>query len=122
MENQYITIPKFGEIFYANLKVDGHVQGGIRPVIIIQNNIGNKYSPTVTIIPLSSKIDKMRDLPIHVAVDKTDAIGLDKDSIALVEQLQTINKIALREKIAKVSDDCLRRIRIAHEIQCPFPA
>lgn len=115
------TIPNFGDVFYVKLKQNGHIQGGDRPAIIIQNNIGNKYSPTVNIIPLSTKIEKAKHLPMHVNVYKADACGLDEDSVALVEQIQTINKSQLINKVAVVSRDCLKKIKAAHDIQYPFP-
>ncbi|OOB78796.1 MAG: hypothetical protein BEN19_08510 [Epulopiscium sp. Nuni2H_MBin003] len=84
---------KRGEIYMADLGKDviGSEQGGIRPVVIIQNNIGNKYSPNVICIPLSTKPRK-RKLPTHVYIDKAEYIEIDKDSIILADQMRTISK------------------------------
>lgn len=113
------TIPKFGDVYYAELKQDGHIQGGIRPVIIAQNNIGNQYSPIVNIIPMTSKIDK-RKFPMHVCIE--DVQGIMRKSIALVEQMRPINKEDLKgEKIAALGDAELRSIGKAIQEQYPFP-
>lgn len=87
-----------GDIFYADLNpVVGSEQGGIRPVLVVQNDIGNKYSPTVIIAAITSQIDKAK-LPTHVELKSAD-YGLEKDSVILLEQLRTIDKRRLKEKI-----------------------
>ncbi len=89
---------KRGEIYYADLSpVIGSEQGGIRPVLIIQNDIGNKYSPTVIAAAITSQRDKTK-LPTHILVD-ADNCGLAKDSIVLLEQVRTIDKQRLKEKM-----------------------
>ncbi len=90
-------IVKRGDIFYADLSpVVGSEQGGIRPVIVIQNNIGNKYSPTVIIAAITSQINKAK-LPTHVEISSED-YGLNKDSVVLLEQIRTLDKRRLKEK------------------------
>ncbi|HIZ95790.1 PemK family transcriptional regulator [Ligilactobacillus pobuzihii] len=89
---------KRGDIYYADLSpVVGSEQGGMRPVLIIQNNIGNKFSPTVVIAAITSKIAKPK-MPTHVGLKKSKA-GLERDSVVLLEQVRTIDKQRLREKI-----------------------
>ncbi len=89
---------KRGEIYYADLSpVVGSEQGGIRPVLIIQNDIGNRYSPTVIAAAITSQRDKT-NLPTHIKVNATGS-GLAKDSIVLLEQVRTIDKKRLKEKM-----------------------
>ena len=89
---------KRGEIYYADLSpVIGSEQGGVRPVLIIQNDIGNKYSPTVIAAAITSQRDKTK-LPTHISVDAVEC-GLSKDSIVLLEQVRTIDKKRLKEKM-----------------------
>ena len=91
-------ICKRGEIFYADLSpVVGSEQGGIRPVLIVQNNIGNKYSPTVIVAAITSKMNKAK-MPTHIEIDAKD-YGLSKDSVILLEQIRTLDKRRLKEKI-----------------------
>lgn len=92
---------KRGEIYYADLSpVVGSEQGGIRPVLIIQNDIGNKYSPTVIAAAITSQRDKTK-LPTHISVDADDC-GLAKDSIVLLEQVRTIDKQRLKERMGSL--------------------
>ncbi|MEA1974119.1 MAG: type II toxin-antitoxin system PemK/MazF family toxin [Bacillota bacterium] len=92
---------KRGEVYLADLNpVQGSEQGGIRPVLIIQNDIGNKYSPTVIIAAITAKISKAK-LPTHVEIKK-EAVGLAKDSVILLEQIRTIDKIRLEDKIGEL--------------------
>jgi len=98
-----------GDIFYANLNpVVGSEQGGVRPVLIIQNNIGNKYSPTTIIAAITSKIKKAK-LPTHVELSAAE-FNLEKDSVILLEQLRTIDKRRLKEKIAHLDDEIMSEI------------
>jgi len=114
--------PKFGDIFYANLKEDGCIQGGIRPVIIVQNNIGNKHSPTIVVIPLTSKTDKARYMPTHVLIESSPS-GLAKDSITLVEQPRSINMSDIvGKKITVLDTSTLKKVGVAWNIQFPFPS
>lgn len=90
-------IVKRGDVFYADLSpVVGSEQGGVRPVLVIQNDIGNKYSPTVIIAAVTSQINKAK-LPTHIEISG-DEYGLNKDSVILAEQVRTIDKRRLKEK------------------------
>lgn len=101
---------KRGDIFYADLRpVVGSEQGGIRPVLIIQNNMGNKHSPTTIVAMLTSKIGK-KELPTHIILHKEDADGLPKDSVILCEQIRTIDKRRIKDKIGSVNKDSLDTI------------
>ncbi|MBR4072344.1 MAG: type II toxin-antitoxin system PemK/MazF family toxin [Clostridia bacterium] len=92
---------KRGEIYYADLSpVIGSEQGGIRPVLIVQNDVGNRYSPTVIAAAITSQRDKT-NLPTHIKV-RADHCGLAKDSIVLLEQVRTIDKRRLKEKMGSL--------------------
>lgn len=100
---------KRGDIFYADLSpVVGSEQGGIRPVLIIQNDIGNKFSPTVIAAAITSQSDKAK-LPTHIKVD-TAASGLSKDSIVLLEQVRTLDKTRLKEKMGSLDTSSMNKI------------
>ncbi len=88
------------DIFYADLSKNtiGSEQGGLRPVIVIQNDTGNKYSPTVIVLPITSEIKKI-NLPTHCILHKTKSNGLQKNSMVLAEQLKSIDKSRLKEKL-----------------------
>lgn len=102
-------IIKRGDIIYADLSpVIGSEQGGVRPVLIIQNDIGNKYSPTVIIAAITSQINKAK-LPTHIEI-KAQEYGLPKDSVVLLEQIRTIDKKRLREKIGHFDDEMMNRV------------
>ncbi len=97
---------KRGEIYYADLSpVIGSEQGGVRPVLIIQNDVGNKYSPTVIAAAITSQHNKTK-LPTHISVD-ADNCGLAKDSIVLLEQVRTIDKQRLKEKMGCLDDNSM---------------
>lgn len=96
-------VVKRGDMFYADLSpVVGSEQGGIRPVLVIQNNIGNKYSPTVIVSAITSQLNKNK-LPTHIALD-SEEFGLKSDSVILTEQIRTIDKSRLKEKIGHIDD------------------
>lgn len=96
-------IIKRGDMFYADLSpVIGSEQGGIRPVLIIQNDMGNKYSPTVIAAAITSQKSKNK-LPTHIEINSENS-GLKSDSIVLTEQIRTIDKSRLREKIGHIDD------------------
>ena len=98
-----------GEVFYADLSpVVGSEQGGIRPVLIIQNEVGNRHSPTVIAAAITSRQDKNR-LPTHISVS-ADRCGLDKDSIILTDQIRTLDKRRLRERAGRISPEDMRRV------------
>lgn len=102
---------KRGDIFYADLSpVVGSEQDGIRPVLIIQNDIGNKYSPTVIVIAITTR--KKANLPTHIPI-KEGNFGIEKNSIILVEQVRTIDKIRLREKIGTVDSITMEKVKKA---------
>lgn len=101
-----------GEIYYADLSpVVGSEQGGVRPVLIIQNDIGNKYSPTVIAAAITSQRDKTK-LPTHIQVN-ADGCGLAKDSIVLLEQVRTIDKQRLKEKMGSLDNSSMDRVNQA---------
>jgi mRNA interferase MazF len=104
--------PLRGDIYFADLSpVIGSEQGGFRPVLIIQNDIGNKYSPTVIISAITSQIQKAR-LPTHVELSARDA-GLDKDSVLLLEQVRTIDKRRLKRRVARLDDEVMQKVNEA---------
>ena len=95
---------KRGDIFYADLRpVIGSEQGGIRPVLIIQNDVGNRHSPTVICAAITSKMNKAK-LPTHIEID-ANQYGIEKDSVILLEQLRTIDKQRLKERIGALSEN-----------------
>ena len=110
---------KRGEIYYADLSpVIGSEQGGVRPVLIIQNDVGNKYSPTVIAAAITSQRDKTK-LPTHISVDANNC-GLAKDSIVLLEQVRTIDKRRLKERIGFLSEQMMLRVDNALLISLGF--
>ena len=103
---------KRGDVFYADLSpVVGSEQGGIRPVLVVQNDIGNKYSPTIICAAITSQINKAK-LPTHIELD-TEISALLMDSVVLLEQLRTIDKKRLREKICRIDEQLMRKINKA---------
>jgi len=109
------VIVKRGDIFYADLSpVIGSEQGGVRPVLIVQNDIGNKYSPTVIVAAITSQINKAK-LPTHVEINATE-YGITKDSVILLEQIRTIDKKRLKEKIGHLSDELMYRVNDSLQI------
>ncbi|WAX11182.1 hypothetical protein CB473P2_00027 [Enterocloster phage CB473P2] len=98
-----------GDVFYADLNpVIGSEQGGIRPVLILQNNIGNRFSPTIIVVPLTTKPKKC--LPMHHVITKGNYEFLLADSIALVEQIRSIDRSRLKEWIGSLLDKDVERI------------
>lgn len=103
---------KRGDIFYADLSpVIGSEQGGLRPVVIVQNDMGNKHSPTVIAAAITSRTNKAR-LPTHIEVI-ADESGLSRNSVVLLEQVRTIDKKRLREKMGHFEEDIMARINSA---------
>ena len=101
-----------GDIYYADLSpVVGSEQGGVRPVLIVQNDVGNKFSPTVIAAAITSQRDKT-NLPTHIEVDARDC-GLAKDSIVLLDQVRTIDKRRLREKMGALDDGAMGKVNEA---------
>ena len=108
-------IVKRGDIYYADLSpVVGSEQGGIRHVLVIQNDIGNKYSPTVIAAAITSQINKAK-MPTHIELAAKD-YGLNKDSVILLEQIRTIDKRRLREKIGRIDDGLMASVNNALSI------
>ena len=100
---------KRGDIYYADLSpVVGSEQGGVRPVLIVQNDVGNRYSPTVIAAAITSKMGKTR-LPTHIDV-YADRVGLAKDSVILLEQIRTIDKKRLGEKMGHLDDTVMAEV------------
>lgn len=103
---------KRGDIYYADLSpVVGSEQGGVRPVLIVQNDVGNKYSPTVIAAAITSQQDKSR-LPTHISVNG-NACGLSKDSVVLLEQVRTLDKQRLKERMGNLSTTDMNKINKA---------
>ena len=98
-----------GDIYYADLSpVIGSEQGGLRPVLIVQNDVGNKYSPTVIAAAITSKLSKTKQ-PTHIDVF-ADKVGLQRDSVVLLEQIRTIDKTRLKEKMGHLDDDMMHQV------------
>ena len=105
---------KRGDVFYADLSpVVGSEQGGVRPVLIVQNDIGNKYSPTVIAAAITSQTSKAR-LPTHIEVFAS--AGLSKDSVVLLEQIRTLDKRRLKEKMGHLDDRLMKQIDDALQV------
>ncbi len=103
---------KRGDIFYADLSpVVGSEQGGVRPVLVLQNDIGNRYSPTTIIAAITSRVNKV-NLPTHVPI-VSNTYGLPKNSIILLEQLRTIDKKRLQEKVGKIDFKTMELVNFA---------
>lgn len=110
-----------GDIYYADLRpVIGSEQGGVRPVLIIQNDIGNRHSPTVICAAITSKMNKAK-LPTHVELD-TRRCDMVKDSVILLEQLRTIDKQRLKERICHIDDELQKRVDLALMVSLELPA
>ena len=113
-------IVKRGDIYYADLSpVVGSEQGGVRPVLIVQNNVGNKFSPTVIAAAITSQINKAK-MPTHIEIDADD-YGLSKDSVILLEQVRTIDKRRLKERIGELPPATMHRVNRAILISLGFP-
>ena len=103
---------KRGDIYYADLSpVVGSEQGGLRPVLIIQNDVGNRYSPTVIAAAITSRMGKNR-LPTHIDIH-ADKVGLAKDSVVLLEQIRTLDKRRLKEKMGHLDDGMMSAVNTA---------
>ena len=104
-----------GDIYYADLSpVIGSEQGGVRPVLIVQNDVGNKYSPTVIAAAITSRKDKTK-LPTHIEI-ASEICGLAKDSVVLLEQVRTIDKARLKERMGKIDEKLLDKVNTAISI------
>ncbi|WP_156645549.1 type II toxin-antitoxin system PemK/MazF family toxin [Lentibacillus sp. JNUCC-1] len=104
-----------GEVYFADLSpVVGSEQGGIRPVLILQNNIGNRFSPTVIVAAITAQIQKAK-LPTHVEID-AKRYGFDRDSVILLEQIRTLDKTRLTDRITRLDKEMMDKIDYALEI------
>lgn len=100
---------KRGEIYFAQLNpVIGSEQGGIRPVLVVQNDVGNQYSPTTIVLAITSQINKAK-LPTHVEI-KAEEYSLERDSVILSEQIRTIDKSRLKQRIAILNEEMMTRV------------
>ena len=112
-------IVKKGDLFFADLSpVVGSEQGGVRPVLVVQNDVGNKYSPTVIAAAVTSKINKAK-LPTHIELNAVE-YGLVKDSVVLLEQIRTIDKRRLKERIGELPDSTMNMVNDALLISLGF--
>lgn len=110
---------KRGELYYADLSpVVGSEQGGIRPILIVQNDTGNKYSPTIIGAAITSQINKAK-LPTHIEINANE-FGLSKDSVILLEQIRTLDKRRLKERIGELSPIKMARVNTALLISLGF--
>ena len=104
-----------GDIYYADLRpVVGSEQGGIRPVLVVQNDVGNRHSPTVIVAAITSKMNKAK-LPTHIELS-SQSCGLSRDSIVLLEQIRTIDKRRLKEHMGRLDESSMDRINHALEV------
>jgi mRNA interferase MazF len=109
------VIVKRGDVFFADLSpVVGSEQGGIRPVLVIQNDIGNRFSPTVIVAAITAQIQKAK-LPTHVEID-AKTYGFDRDSVILLEQIRTIDKQRLTDKITHLDDEMMDKVNESLQI------
>ena len=110
---------KRGELYYADLSpVVGSEQGGIRPILIVQNDTGNKYSPTVIAAAITSKLNKAK-LPTHIELSANE-FGLARDSVILLEQIRTLDKRRLKERIGELTAPQMSRVNTALLISLGF--
>jgi len=108
-------IVKRGDVFFADLSpVVGSEQGGIRPVLIVQNDIGNRFSPTVIVAAITAQIQKAK-LPTHVEID-AKTYGFDRNSVILLEQIRTIDKQRLTDKITHLDEEMMQKVNEAMQI------
>ncbi|MFW5780794.1 MAG: type II toxin-antitoxin system PemK/MazF family toxin [Bacillota bacterium] len=109
---------KRGDLYYADLSpVIGSEQGGVRPVLIVQNDIGNKHSPTIIAAAITSQMNKAK-LPTHIELDTT--CGLPKDSVVLTEQIRTLDKKRLMDKIGTLDESLMNKVNSALMISLGF--
>ncbi len=115
MIGRKVPMVKRGEVYFADLSpVIGSEQGGMRPVLIIQNNVGNHYSPTVIVAAITAKIQKAK-MPTHVEVS-AEKHGLERDSVVLLEQIRTIDKQRLKDKVTQLDYQLMQKVDEALEI------
>ena len=109
-----------GDIYYADLRpVVGSEQGGVRPVLIIQNDVGNRHSPTVICAAITSRMNKAK-LPTHIALSAPD-YGLPRDSVVLLEQIRTLDKRRLRERMGRLDEPAMHQVDNAIAVSFGLP-
>ena len=109
-----------GDVYYADLRpVVGSEQGGVRPVLIVQNDVGNKFSPTVIAAAITSQKEKSK-LPTHIELESSHC-GLSRDSVVLLEQIRTIDKRRLKERMGRLDDQSMDRINQALSVSFGLP-
>ncbi len=114
-----ISEVKRGEVYYADLSpVVGSEQGGVRPILIVQNNVGNKFSPTIIAAAITSQINKAK-IPTHIEI-KASEVGLPKDSVVLLEQLRTLDKRRLKDRIGELTSEKMKKVDNALLISLGF--
>lgn len=109
-----------GEVYFVDFGKDKttHKQCGIRPAVIVSNNRGNGHGPTVTVVPLTGNIHKRPEMPTHVQIPLSSCIGLKRPNMALAEQVDTVDKIKVKDKIGEIHDNLLmEQITVALQIQ-----
>jgi mRNA interferase MazF len=110
-----LLIVKRGDVYFADLSpVVGSEQGGVRPVLVIQNDIGNRFSPTVIVAAITAQIQKAK-LPTHVEID-AKRYGFERDSVILLEQIRTIDKQRLTDKITHLDDEMMEKVDEALQV------
>ena len=110
---------KRGELYYADLSpVVGSEQGGVRPILIVQNDTGNRFSPTIIAAAITSQINKAK-LPTHIEISAGD-FGLTKDSVILLEQIRTLDKRRLKERIGELPETTMKNVNLALMISLGF--
>ena len=108
-------IVKRGDVYFADLSpVVGSEQGGVRPVLVIQNDIGNRFSPTVIVAAITAQIQQAK-LPTHVEID-AKRYGFERDSVLLLEQIRTIDKQRLTDKITHLDDEMMEKVNVALQV------
>ena len=119
METREVEQIRRGEIYFADLSpVIGSEQGGVRPVLVVQNDIGNKYSPTVIVCAITSKLSKAK-LPTHIELSASE-YNLPKDSVCLLEQIRTIDKQRLKERLCYIGASKMKQVERAMLISLGF--
>ena len=110
---------KRGDVYFADLgeNIGSCKQGGFRPVLVVSNNRANEHSPVITIVPLTARVYKKRQLPTHVFINRYEMVGLKRHGLVLAEQITSIDIQSIIQKCGHVSSDAMRRITRAVEIQ-----
>lgn len=111
---------KRGDVYYVDFgnNQDSHKQSGLRPAVVVSNNKANANSPIVTVVPLSARVWKRRYLPTHVYIPKRVGTGLTRPSLALAEQVETLDKRCFGEKLGEIEDDVImEKLTVALQIQ-----